>query len=111
MVQRKCTTVSAAGCKFYSQSFSLSYGNEAQCDVKFRHSTHNASRIRRKVGNENVLMGTECCTRFPLPTQLFVGYSLKLKKKTSCKMYIVTADLLFNSEQQQYERDNTLSYG
>ena len=45
---------------------------EAKRGVAFRHSTRNASRIRQK-------WGTDCLnTRFPLPTLLFAGYSVKL---------------------------------
>ena len=52
---------------------------EANLSVEFRHSTRNASRVRlhamppefsRKWGTEN--------TRFPLPTLLCAGYSVKL---------------------------------
>ena len=42
---------------------------------------HDISRkFRRKVGNGSILTGTECrIARFPLPTVLSVGYSVKLK--------------------------------
>ena len=40
--------------------------NKANCGVNIRHSTRNASRIRRKVGNGSVLIGKECLNnRFP----------------------------------------------
>ena len=35
------------------------FGNKAE-GGEFRHSTHNVSRIRRKMTKERVLMGTEC---------------------------------------------------
>ena len=50
----------------------LRSGVEAKRDVEFRHSTRNASRIRQKVGTEFLN------TRFPLPTLLCAGYSVKL---------------------------------
>ena len=46
----------------------LRSGVETKHGVEFRHSTRNASRTRRKVRN----------VRFPLPTQLYAGYSVKL---------------------------------
>ena len=50
----------------------LRSGVEAKRGVEFCHLTRNASRIRQKVGN--VLF----YTRFPLPTLLCAGYSVKL---------------------------------
>ena len=58
-------------------SFRLS-GNEAKRGVEFHHSIRNASRIRRNIGNGNVL--TLGSLRFSLPTLLFAGCSVKLKK-------------------------------
>ena len=47
-------------------------GFEAKRGGEFCHSTHNASRIGRK-------WGTVCLnTRFPLPTLLCAGYSMKV---------------------------------
>ena len=41
-------------------------GNEAKRGVEHYHSTRNDSRIRQKVENVSVLMGTECfSTRLP----------------------------------------------
>ena len=51
----------------------LRSGVEIKRGVEFCHSTRNASRIRQKVGR------TECLNiRFPLPTLLYEGYSVKL---------------------------------
>ena len=55
-------TVKSTGCEFDAHSkrkkylltfiFSfLRFSVEAKCGVEFRHSTHNASRTRQKVGN------------------------------------------------------------
>ena len=50
--------------------------NGAKHSVEFRHSTYNSSRIRRKVGNRRMLMGTECIVHwFSLPILLCKGYS------------------------------------
>ena len=39
-----------------------------QFGVEFRHSTHNASGIWRKMGNASILTGTKCLNnRFPGP--------------------------------------------
>ena len=46
----------------------LRSGVEAKRGVEFCHSTRNFPKIRQKVGN----------TRFPLPTLLCAGYSVKL---------------------------------
>ena len=44
--------------------------------VKFRHSIRNSSRIRRKVEDRSVLMGTECLnTMFLLLIVLYTGYT------------------------------------
>ena len=81
-------TVKSSGCGFgphcrsiaemkylFTLMFSfLRSGVEAKSGVEFRHSTRNASRSRRKVGN-----GVSY-TRFPLPTLLCAGYSVKLIK-------------------------------
>ena len=49
----------------------LRSGVEVKRGVEFCHSIRKASRIRQKVG-------TECLnTRFPLPTLLWAGYSVK----------------------------------
>ena len=37
-----------------------SSGNQVMCGVKFPHSTRNASKIRRKLGNGNVLKEIKC---------------------------------------------------
>ena len=66
-------TVIATDCRFdthYSMKYLiflfLRSVVEAKRGVEFRHSTRNASMISRKVGNDNVLMGTECLnTTFP----------------------------------------------
>ena len=59
----------------------LRSGVEAEFGVEIWHSTRNASRIRRKVGDESFLTETDSLsTGFPLPTLLCVGYSVKLKK-------------------------------
>ena len=55
----------------------LRSGVEVQRGVEFCHSTRNASRIRQKGGN-GVLNA-----RFPLPTLLCAGYSVKLTNKSS----------------------------
>ena len=46
----------------------LRSGVEVKRGFEFHHSTRNASTFRRKVGN----------IRFPLPTLLCAGYSVKL---------------------------------
>ena len=47
-------TVKSTGCGFHphSRNIFLRSGVEAKRGVEFRHSTRNASRIRRKVGND-----------------------------------------------------------
>ena len=60
----------------FSQLFIFPFlhsGVEVQRGVEFCHSTHNAFRIRHKVGKGECLK-----TRFPLPTLLCAGYSVKL---------------------------------
>ena len=60
--------------KYVIFSFSCS-DNEAKRGADFRHATHNASRIRRKSGNESDLMGTVCLdTKFLLPTLFCIGH-------------------------------------
>ena len=51
----------------------LCSGVETKRGVESRHSARNASRIRRKVGNGVLTLGT-------LPILLCAGYSVKLKK-------------------------------
>ena len=47
----KCVTINAIGCEFPFEVFSfLRSGIEAKRGIEFRHSTRNASRIRRKRG-------------------------------------------------------------
>ena len=50
----------------------LRAGLETKCGVEFRQLARNASIIRRKVGNK------VSHTRFPLPSLLYAGYSVKL---------------------------------
>ena len=48
-------SIPTGGAKYFIFSSSLS-GNEAKRGVELRHSTRNASRIRWKVGNGNIVM-------------------------------------------------------
>ena len=66
----------------------LRSGVEAKRGVDFCHLTRNASRIRQKMGNR------KSYTRFPLPTLLCAGYSVKLIKKT--KIYVIYASITNN---------------
>ena len=62
--------------KYYKITFIFSFlrfGIEALRGIEFHHSTYNASRSRLKMGGNLVLN-----TRFPLPTMLCAGYSVKL---------------------------------
>ena len=76
-------TIKPTGCGFDPHSrrwnFYLKFifpflrsGVEVKRGVEFCHLTRKASRIRQKVGN-----GVSY-TKFPLPTLLWVGYSVKL---------------------------------
>ena len=80
-------TVESTGCGFdpnsrkrniylnlYFHFFALK--SEVKSGVEFRHSTRNTSQIRQKVGNGVSYLLTY--TRFPLPTLLTAGYSVKL---------------------------------
>ena len=73
-------TVNATGCGFDSRP----------CAFKFRHSTCNASRIKRRVRNRSVLMVMECVNiRFPgsLPALLSEGCCVIQKKKIDIEHY------------------------
>ena len=79
---RKCN-------KNYFQFFCILVARHS-CGVEYHHSTSNTSRIRRNVGNGRILMARECFnTKFPLPTLLFAGYSVKLKRKKNKFSYKV----------------------
>lgn len=47
-------------CGLDSHLWEFPSSNEAKRNVVFRHSTRNIARIRWKMVNENVLMGTKC---------------------------------------------------
>ena len=55
-------------------------------DVEVHNSTHHASRIMKKVGNGNALIGTKCfnTTQFPSAyPAIRAGYSVK-----TCEIYL-----------------------
>ena len=71
--EHKCSIVNTTvvnpiptrGNKIFNIFISYS-GNNTKRDIEIRHATLNTLRIQQKVGNERVLMGTECLnTRLP----------------------------------------------
>ena len=69
----------AQGCKNGNEIFYFLFprsGKEAKRGVEFRHSPHNAYRIRRMVKNESIL------TLGPANSE----YSMKLKKRKKTKL-------------------------
>lgn len=66
-------------------------GKETKRFVELSHSTSNASRIQRNLGNGNVLMKTEYLKvpRFPLSTTLWSKYSVKPIELVDRPSYII----------------------
>ena len=90
-------------CNILKFSFPRS-GNDANYGVEFRQSIRNASLIRQKVVNVSVLMKTKYLynkfpgtksTKFPLPTLLCAGYSVKVKKRKNIRCSAVNPRLFF----------------
>ena len=76
-------------------------GKEAKRGVVGRHSTRTPREVR-KVGNRSALIKTEYnIPRFPLPTQLYVGYSLLLK--SGCSR--LSRELLVRIEKRHFNRN------
>ena len=97
--------------KYSIFSFSRS-GNEAKRSVKLCHSTRNAFRIRRKMGNEIVFIWTECFTTRS-PDSLCLSYDVRdtaWKQKKDIMIPILHAwhDVLVDSIYSNQNKSLTL---